>query len=166
MRHGCTSVADLIDDTLVRRLASPSDLRAGREIAATGGVDLVKRGPLRVIARVTGTRQTHTVELISTPSGLEWSCTLRRHEGAFVLQALRGRRSGEPLAVAGSPDSVMRPPARASAYRGFVAASSATTPASDTLRGPLRLLGPRRPLPPQSDAMAESCRHSAAGPSR
>ena len=50
------------------------DLRAGREIAATGGVELVKRGPLRVIAQVTGT-QTHTVELLSTPSGLEWSCT-------------------------------------------------------------------------------------------
>jgi uncharacterized Zn finger protein len=74
MRHGCISVADLIDDTLVRRLASPSDLRGGREIAATGGVHLVKRDPLRVIARVTGAR-THTVELISTPSGLEWTCT-------------------------------------------------------------------------------------------
>jgi uncharacterized Zn finger protein len=74
MQHGCTSVADLVDDTLVQRLASPSDLRSGREIAATGGVDFVKRGPLRVIARVTGA-QTRTVELTSTPSGLEWSCT-------------------------------------------------------------------------------------------
>lgn len=74
MQHGCTPVADLIDDTLVGRLASPADLRRGREIAATGGVDFIKRGPLRVIARVGGA-QTRTVELISTPSGLEWSCS-------------------------------------------------------------------------------------------
>jgi uncharacterized Zn finger protein len=74
MHQSCTSVADLVDDTFVRRLASPSDLRHGREIAATGGVEFVKRGPLRVIARVTGT-QTRTVELISAPAGLEWSCT-------------------------------------------------------------------------------------------
>jgi uncharacterized Zn finger protein len=74
MQRACASVADLADDTLVRRLASPSDLRGGREIAATGGVEFVKRGPLRVIARVTG-GQTRTVELTATPTGLEWSCS-------------------------------------------------------------------------------------------
>ena len=41
MQHRCLSIADLGEDTLVRRLASPSDLRSGREIAATDGVDLV-----------------------------------------------------------------------------------------------------------------------------
>lgn len=74
MQQWCTSVADLVDDTLVRRLASPSDLRSGREIAATGGVEFVKHGPLRVVARVKG-GQTRTVELLSAASGLEWSCT-------------------------------------------------------------------------------------------
>jgi uncharacterized Zn finger protein len=74
MQYWCTPVADLVDDTLVRRLASPSDLRSGREIAATGGVEFVKRGPLRVVARVTG-GQTRTVELVSSASGLEWSCS-------------------------------------------------------------------------------------------
>jgi uncharacterized Zn finger protein len=74
MQRWCTSVADLVDDTLVRRLASPSDLRSGREIAATGGVEFVKRGPLRVIARVKDS-QTRTVELVSTAAGLEWSCS-------------------------------------------------------------------------------------------
>jgi len=74
MQQWCASVADLVDDTLVRRLASPSDLRSGREIAATGGVEFVKRGPLRVVARVKG-GQTRTVELLSGASGLEWSCS-------------------------------------------------------------------------------------------
>jgi uncharacterized Zn finger protein len=74
MQRWCISVADLVDDTLVRRLARPADLRSGREIAATGGVEFVKFGPLRVIARVTGT-QTQTVELLSVSSELEWSCS-------------------------------------------------------------------------------------------
>jgi len=70
MQQGCTSVAALVDDTLVRRLASPPDLRRGREIAATGGVEFIKQGPLRVVARVTGT-PSRTVELLSTSSGQE-----------------------------------------------------------------------------------------------
>jgi uncharacterized Zn finger protein len=74
MQQWCTSVADLVDDTLVRRLASPSDLRYGREIAAIGGVEFVKRGQLRVIARVRDS-QTRTVELVSAAAGLEWSCS-------------------------------------------------------------------------------------------
>ena len=80
MQQWCTSVADLVDDTLVRRLASPSDLRSGREIAATGGVEFVKHGPLRVIARVKG-GQTRTVELLSGASGLEWSCSCADSRG-------------------------------------------------------------------------------------
>ena len=74
MQRFCTTVADLVDDTLVRRLSSPSDLRSGREIAAIGGVEFVKFGPLRVIAHVTGTHR-RTVQLTSLSSQLEWSCS-------------------------------------------------------------------------------------------
>lgn len=74
MQRWSTTVADLVDDTLVRRLSTPADLRRGREIAAIGGVEFVKFGPLRVIAHVTGT-QRRTVALSSLSSGLEWSCS-------------------------------------------------------------------------------------------
>lgn len=74
MQRWCITVADLVDDTLVRLLSTPADLRRGREIAALGGVEFVKFGPLRVIAHVTGS-QRRTVELTSLSSGLEWSCS-------------------------------------------------------------------------------------------
>lgn len=79
-------VADMIEpDTLASRV-TPSNLRLGRDIADRGGVELIELGPLRVVARVGGTAapgQRRTVELVSAPDGLAWSCTCTRNRDLF-----------------------------------------------------------------------------------
>jgi uncharacterized Zn finger protein len=78
------SVADLVDAAALKRLATPSNLRLGRAIAARGGVALLKFGPLRVTAKVSvagGARR--TVELDSTLRGLRWKCTCTRKPDLF-----------------------------------------------------------------------------------
>ena len=72
------SVTDLVHHGVLVRLATPANLRLGRKIVDQGGVELAPSGPLRASAKVGGVAaagQRRTVELTSTASGLEWSCT-------------------------------------------------------------------------------------------
>lgn len=68
------ALADLVDDAVLRALATPSNLRLGREIVARGEVEFVDFGRFRVVARVGG-GQWRTFELKSMPAGLRWKCT-------------------------------------------------------------------------------------------
>ena len=73
-----TSVADLIEPARLPELATPSNLRLGREIAAAGVVSALDFGPLLVRAKVGGgeaNSQRRTTELRVAGGQLEWSCT-------------------------------------------------------------------------------------------
>jgi hypothetical protein len=88
-----SSVVDLVEPTHLDHLATPANLRLGRAIAGQGGVEIVEFGTCRVTARVSN-GQRRSVELNSTPQGLEWHCTCTRRPGP-LLQALRGRGRGD-----------------------------------------------------------------------
>ena len=78
------SVAHLVDPTRLSALATPANLRLGRDIAAGGGVELLEFGPLRVRGKVGGpTSQTRTTELRAAGGELEWSCTCSRDATLF-----------------------------------------------------------------------------------
>jgi uncharacterized Zn finger protein len=73
------SVAELVDEGSLRRLAGPIGYRQGVDLAISGCVQLVSFGPVRVTARVEDLVFQH-VELRSTGTGLRWSCTCRDKE--------------------------------------------------------------------------------------
>ena len=76
------SVADLVPEAALQALATPSNLRLGREIAASGGVELLELGPLRVVAKVAG-GQRRTVELNAVGGRLTFSCTCTSRADLF-----------------------------------------------------------------------------------
>jgi hypothetical protein len=68
------SVADLAEPAALARLGTPANLRLGQEILDQGGVELTRFEPLRVSAIVGGVAaadQRRSVELVSSPAGLE-----------------------------------------------------------------------------------------------
>ncbi len=77
-----SSVVDLVEPDHLAQLASPANLRLGRDIAGQGGVKILEFGTCRVTARVSN-GQRRTVELSSTPQGLEWRCTCTRRADLF-----------------------------------------------------------------------------------
>ena len=77
-----SSVVDLIEPDHLNHLATPANLRLGREIASQGGVEFLDFGTCRVAARVSN-GQRRSVELSSTPQGLEWRCSCTRQAGLF-----------------------------------------------------------------------------------
>ncbi len=76
------SVADLVERAAIEKLAIPSNIRLGEELAAQGAVELLKVGPLTVTAKVHG-GQTRTVELRAGKGGLAWSCTCTKEPDVF-----------------------------------------------------------------------------------
>jgi uncharacterized Zn finger protein len=79
-------IADLLGPERLARLATPANLRLGREIAAAGDVQLTAVQPLSIEAKVGGTPASglrRTVLLQSTDAGLSWSCTCTRHADLF-----------------------------------------------------------------------------------
>ncbi|SED90943.1 hypothetical protein SAMN05519104_4719 [Rhizobiales bacterium GAS188] len=81
------SVADLIAENVLSEessasLATPANLRLGREIAASGGVELIESGPLRVVAKVTG-GQRRTVALDAVEKRLRFTCTCTSRADLF-----------------------------------------------------------------------------------
>ncbi len=76
------SVADLVESERLRKLALPSNLRLGAEIAERGGVEIDAFGPLRVSARVAG-GVARRVELVSSDRGLGWKCTCTKRPELF-----------------------------------------------------------------------------------
>jgi uncharacterized Zn finger protein len=78
-RSAMASVAELVDEENLRRLADPIGYRQGVDLAVSGCVQLVSFGPVRVTARVEDLVFQH-VELRSTGKGLSWSCTCRDGE--------------------------------------------------------------------------------------
>ena len=79
------SVADLVEPARLPDLATPANLRLGREIADADAIEMLTFGPRLVRAKVGGPRvNTHrrTTELRSAGGALEWSCTCSR-KGLF-----------------------------------------------------------------------------------
>src|SRR6516162_7645283 len=81
-RSKVRSVADLVSEAVVERLATLSNLRLGREIVAAGGVEFDICEPQRVRAKVTG-GQRRTVELVSECGELRWSCSCSKKADLF-----------------------------------------------------------------------------------
>lgn len=80
------SIVDLVQPHLLAGLATPANLRLGREIADQGGVALQTATPMRVEAKVGGVAaagQRRTVELAAEPGGLRWSCACSRRADLF-----------------------------------------------------------------------------------
>ncbi len=77
-----SSVADLVEPSAIERLAIPSNIRLGRELAARGAVEFLEFGPLAVKAKVR-INQTRTVELRSQKGKLAWRCTCSSHADVF-----------------------------------------------------------------------------------
>ncbi len=70
------SVADLVDESALKELASdPAIWAAGEELAGTGAVRLIEFGPLRVLAEVEDGGGMADVELASIEGALDWTCT-------------------------------------------------------------------------------------------
>ena len=79
------SVADLVPDEALRRLADPARYDEGVLLADHGAVELDEFGPLRVTASVGGER----VTLEAGRGELAWSCSCRVGvEGAFCEHAV------------------------------------------------------------------------------
>jgi uncharacterized Zn finger protein len=79
------SVAELVDENALRRLAGPIGYRQGVDLAVSGCVQLVSFGPGRITARVEDLLFQH-VELRSTGRGLSWSCTCREGEAQALCK--------------------------------------------------------------------------------
>ena len=80
------SVADFVEPDRLPDLATPANLRLGREIAATGAVEFLDFGPLLVRGKVGGpatNSQTRTTELRSVGAQLEWVCTCSSDTALF-----------------------------------------------------------------------------------
>jgi len=80
------SVADLVEPDRLPDLATPANLRLGREIAAAGAVEFLDFGPLLVRGKVGGpatNSQTRTTELRSVGAQLEWVCTCSSDTALF-----------------------------------------------------------------------------------
>jgi uncharacterized Zn finger protein len=77
-----SSVADLVEPGHLDHLATPANLRLGRELADQSAVELLEFGPLKVAAKVGG-GQRRSVELASTPQGLAWKCTCTSDPALF-----------------------------------------------------------------------------------
>ena len=70
------TIAHLAAEENLARLATPSDRRLGREIAAQGGVVLTSVAPRHVTALVTPRGgQRRTVEMTADGTGLHCRCT-------------------------------------------------------------------------------------------
>jgi len=70
------SVADLVEESALRALASdPSVWAGGEELAGTSAVRLASFEPLRVLAEVDDGGGVAEVELASIDDALEWTCT-------------------------------------------------------------------------------------------
>ena len=65
----------------VTALATPANLRLGREIAAAG-VELVELSPSRAVAKVTG-GQRRTVTLEAADAGLRFACSCSKRPDLF-----------------------------------------------------------------------------------
>ena len=83
------SIADLVEEEPLRRLADPDALRRGTELAAEDRVHLEVFGPLEVTARVEDSDGGHQAGLRATGDGLTWSCTCPDGRGgAFCSHAV------------------------------------------------------------------------------
>lgn len=76
----------IIASDQIERLATPSNLRLGRQIVAEGGVERLPAEPRHVKARVgkvPSAEQARTVELFVDDGELKWSCTCTRRRDLF-----------------------------------------------------------------------------------
>jgi uncharacterized Zn finger protein len=88
------SVADLVEESQLRRLAGPGTLAEGRELAKRGTVHIWDFSPLNVGATV---QDQHNVELRADGERLTWSCScpagsssdLCEHAVAVALETWR-----------------------------------------------------------------------------
>lgn len=76
MSNSVESLSGYLSLEYIRSLATSSNLRLGREIVKSHGVEFMELGPYLVVARVQpwgGVRR--TTELRATEEGLAWKCT-------------------------------------------------------------------------------------------
>ncbi len=70
------SLIESIDEKTLQELATPSDFRLGKEIFEEGGVEIIEKKPLQVIAKAQHHGgQKRTVVLTLTEGGLKCRCT-------------------------------------------------------------------------------------------
>jgi len=94
------SVADLVEEAALRRLADPETYARGVELAER--VRMSAFGPLRVAASVEGGDEPADVELSVGTAGLEWTCSTGDASAALIC----------PHAVAVALETWRRAPGR------------------------------------------------------
>ena len=80
MEQVAVSLMDLLDEEMIRKLATPANFRSGQAILQIGRIDMIELSPDRICARVTG-GQRRRVSLWIAEGQLQWrcSCTLKQH---------------------------------------------------------------------------------------
>jgi uncharacterized Zn finger protein len=78
------SIADLVEESAMRKLATPSNFRLGKQIADANGVEFVEYEPLKVVAKVAmpGILK-RTVTFTSTKEGLQYKCSCSNKPNHF-----------------------------------------------------------------------------------
>ena len=70
------AIHDLVDEQSLRKLATPSNFRLGKEVFERGGVQIIAQTPFQVTAKARSPGgQNRTVVLTATPEGLKCGCT-------------------------------------------------------------------------------------------
>ena len=83
-------LADLLTPDALKGLATPANLRLGREIVDQNGVDRVETSPSKIVAMVGGVPsadQRRRVELAAL-DGLKWSCACTRRSHRLCKHAV------------------------------------------------------------------------------
>lgn len=92
---------NLIEPAALEALATPSNLRLGRQIVAEGGVEMISadRSHVRAyVGKVPSAVQKRTVDLFRGEDGLKWSCTCTRRRDLFCKHCVAAAlAAGNPI---------------------------------------------------------------------
>lgn len=94
---GMATVSDLVTPDVVDELATPSNLRLGREILDGDEIEVADDDPAHLVFRVGGTKTgRRRVELRSSAGGLRWSCTCTSDPDLFCKHLVAAALSLTP----------------------------------------------------------------------
>ena len=68
------SITDYLEPSALEKIATPANLKHGRELAQNDAVEIIELGPLKVIAKV-NSGQRRTIEFQTTSEGFVWKCS-------------------------------------------------------------------------------------------
>jgi len=136
------SVADLVEDQVLRSLASPEGYATGRLLADQGAVTFEQFGPMVVRAVVADDGEPYVVDLRVGPGKLAWTCSepggsrgdFCRHCVAAAIETWRRAPDRAATSTAGAPP-VPQPATGAAPQPGPAPAAAPTGPSFPPISG-------------------------------